>query len=264
VRKRYKKVRALLKLARTGLGDRTYRRENARYRAAGKPLTEVRDAEVLAEVFDDLTERFAGDLDADTVLRIRSVLRTRRDETRRRVLEDAALLRAMAESVGDGRRQAGKRPFRRRGLSLLADGLGRAYDRARRAFEVAMADSRTENLHEWRKRVKDLLYQLRFLIGARSGAWDDRIERTDELATVLGDDHDRAVLDDFLRQHGLPADAVAPLIGRRRDELLARARDLGRVVHGEESAEFVRRFRADWKRSRSGRAAAVREAAAES
>jgi CHAD domain-containing protein len=261
VRKRFKKARALLKLARSGLGKRRYRGENDRYRAAGKPLTEVRDAEVLAEVFKELTEHHADEL-ADAVLPIRSALEAQCVETRHCVLDDVALLEDLAESVAKGRRRARKMTFRCDGLGLLTDGVGRAYERARRTFEVALADADTENLHEWRKRVKDLLYQLRLLAGADSGDWAERIERTKELADALGDDHDLAVLDDFLRQHDLPVETVAPLIERRRAELQEQARNLGRVVHDEAPSEFLHRFRSDWKRRRSGELEPIHEEAA--
>src|SRR4051794_31867359 len=55
-RKRLKKARALLRLLREALGPRIYRRENACLRDAGRPLTEVRDAKVLVDTFDELAE----------------------------------------------------------------------------------------------------------------------------------------------------------------------------------------------------------------
>src|SRR5215471_7581166 len=59
-RKRLKRVRAGLRLLRTALGDRLYREENASFRDAARPLTEVRDAKVLLDTFDQLLEHFRG------------------------------------------------------------------------------------------------------------------------------------------------------------------------------------------------------------
>src|SRR5262249_2675480 len=53
-RKALKRARALLRLLRDALGSRVYRRENARLRDAARPLTAVRDARILVDVFDQL------------------------------------------------------------------------------------------------------------------------------------------------------------------------------------------------------------------
>src|ERR1019366_5884992 len=49
VRKCFKRVRAALRLVREDLGDDAYREENWCLRDAARPLTEVRDAEMLVE-----------------------------------------------------------------------------------------------------------------------------------------------------------------------------------------------------------------------
>src|SRR4051794_28254839 len=55
-RKRLKEVRAALRLLREALGSRTYRQENACFRDAARPLSEVRDAKVLVSTLDKLAE----------------------------------------------------------------------------------------------------------------------------------------------------------------------------------------------------------------
>src|SRR5262245_16620755 len=54
----FKKVRALLRLVRPEISRATYRAENTCFRDAGRPLTEVRDARILIESLDNLTEHF--------------------------------------------------------------------------------------------------------------------------------------------------------------------------------------------------------------
>ena len=57
-RKDMKKLRATLKLVRPALGNKAYRRENGRFRDAGRALSDARDAQVRAENVDALAERF--------------------------------------------------------------------------------------------------------------------------------------------------------------------------------------------------------------
>src|SRR5438445_3587110 len=55
-RKRFKRIRSLVRLVRTGLGQAVYHRENACFRDAGGSLAEVRDAAVLVQTLDQLKE----------------------------------------------------------------------------------------------------------------------------------------------------------------------------------------------------------------
>src|SRR5262245_49986710 len=54
-RKGLKKLRALVRLVRPGVGGKLYRRENIAFRDISRPLTEVRDAKILVEALDRTT-----------------------------------------------------------------------------------------------------------------------------------------------------------------------------------------------------------------
>src|SRR5262245_11848944 len=52
-RKRLKRARAAVRLARPALGDRAWRRENESLRDAGRPLSAIRDSRILIDTLDD-------------------------------------------------------------------------------------------------------------------------------------------------------------------------------------------------------------------
>lgn len=54
-RKRCKKLRALMRLVRPGIG-KTYGKENAAFRDLARTLSDIRDAQVLAETIDGLAQ----------------------------------------------------------------------------------------------------------------------------------------------------------------------------------------------------------------
>ena len=58
VRKHFKKLRGLIRLVRSGLGD-NYARLNLWYRDAGRRLSRVRDAESMLESLQKLKDRFS-------------------------------------------------------------------------------------------------------------------------------------------------------------------------------------------------------------
>ena len=108
VRKRLKRVRAVIRLARGGLGRRLADREDTRFRDAGRPLSEVRDAGVLLQALDQLVERYGDQGRPEVIGSARELLLHRKREICRRVLDEgdglAKVARAMEEAQGDVRR----------------------------------------------------------------------------------------------------------------------------------------------------------------
>src|SRR5581483_10196931 len=81
-RKRFKKLRAMLRLVRPVVGEEVYRTENTSFRDAARPLTEVRDAKILIETFDDLNHHFGAQLSGTAFEKIRAELKTNLREVR--------------------------------------------------------------------------------------------------------------------------------------------------------------------------------------
>ncbi len=115
----------------------------------------------------------------------------------------------------------------------------RSYRRGRKAMKAVPSDPGVERVHEWRKRTKDLWYQLRIL----REAWPEVIEATadelHELSDLLGDHHDLAVLVEDVRERSeLFADreVVAALLSGAADRqkvLLDSAIERGERLYAE-------------------------------
>jgi CHAD domain-containing protein len=217
-RKRLKKTRALLRLARPAMRADAFRAYNRELRDQGRALSGARDAEVLVETVDALAEH-----------NTRRVKRAHFMAVRGRFVSGAAgklpehRVRELAEGVN-------RWPLGGVSSETLADALTATYRRGRKA---AARPATTENLHEWRKRAKDLWYQAR-LLGIKRLARDAKA-----LSKPLGDDHDLAVL-----SAELPAgDPLQPLISDRRAELQRRARKLGARLYEDSPKAFRKRVR---------------------
>jgi CHAD domain-containing protein len=260
VRKRLKKVRALIKLVRTGLGSSRARRANYRLRDAGRPLTEVRDAQALLESLDALTQRFNSELSDQRVLQpVREALEKRAAAIRDRVLAADGPLAEVVEGIEKARRRLKSRAVRKGGWGVVKAGLRRTYRQARDAHDRVVAEHSVENLHEWRKRTKDLRYQLEFLHNACPAMMGEGARRCHDLTDALGDDHDLVVLAQVLQGDLQLAAEAAPLheqlrsfIETRRGELQNRALELGRDVYASSPADFVREVHWHWKAWRAG------------
>ena len=80
------------------------------------------------------------------------------------------------------------------GWKFLAPGLERTYKRGRARFSDVRRDPSPENVHEWRKRVKDLWYHLRLLRDSWPEVLGAVSDQAHELSDLLGDHHDLSVL----------------------------------------------------------------------
>src|SRR5262249_18753447 len=147
---RCKRVRAVLRLVRDELGEKTYRRENASVRDAARPLTEVRDAKVLRDALDGLAEHFAGEVRPKAFAAARAALEENRAAGRERVRKQDGAFADVAAALGKARRRARRWSVGHKGWPALRRGLRQVYRQGRRAQAAAAADPSVENLHEWR------------------------------------------------------------------------------------------------------------------
>jgi len=247
VRKRCKKVRAMLRLVRPACGP-TYDEENARYRDAARKLSDVRDAQARLECYDALMGHFDAQVDRGQFASVRRALTRRSNEVAR--IEER--LDAFRGAMREGRRRVDAWPLDGAGFDLLAGGLGKTYRRGRRAMRAAYRDATPDAFHQWRKRTKYHWYHVRVLRDLWSPVMRRHRDEIDRLGGCLGDDHDLAVLrglvlsgpSEFGEQRDVQA--LVGFIDRRRTELEASARPLGERIFAENRSRFLRRMRAYW------------------
>jgi CHAD domain-containing protein len=254
-RKDLKKLRAVVRLVRAELGDDLYRAENRRYRDAGRLLGRSRDAEVKVETLDALRERYVADLPLDLLAAWLVVLEGERDELGGQLSGEqgeSALAEARAAIEG-GQEQIPRWPLDGDSWQLVEPGLLRSYRRGRRAMKGACAEPSGEDVHEWRKRTKDLWYQLRVVCDAWRPVLGETADQAHELADLLGEHHDLTVLAGDLAGRELAGnrDAVTDVIERRQEELLGEAAEIGARLFAEKPKAFGRRLESYWLAWRS-------------
>jgi CHAD domain-containing protein len=250
-RKALKRLRALLRALSAELGEEEFARENAVLRDVGRSLAGARDAEVMLSTLDALVERHPRKLDGHGgVRRLRERLAAEHERAVSKTLTDVATrTQAIAELRAFRARVTLWRLEDRDGIELVSVGLQRLYRqgrrRGRRAARTGLEDVRA--MHEWRKRVKDLRYVAEML-GRKSLA-----RRADALGEVLGEDHDLAVLADWVRthaKHGPRSQRVGrrtrklllKLIAKRRRKLRKRALSEGRRLYRRSPNKFARKL----------------------
>jgi CHAD domain-containing protein len=251
-RKSFKRERALLRLGRPGLDTDVFRRENSGFRDAGRRLAGIRDADVMLETLDGLVER-SDELDASRIKNFRAALEAKRDQARAGIEHDDETVAGAVAELRLARDRIPEHWEIDGGWKALRDGLVRTYGRGRDEQRRATKSLSTEDLHEWRKRVKDLWHQLQVVREAWPEILEPLADEAHELANHLGDDHDLAVLQDQAAQHSNAFEsakdrkALVAAAEARRRELQEQAAALGARLYAERPKDFGRRLDAYWQ-----------------
>jgi CYTH domain-containing protein/CHAD domain-containing protein len=244
-RKDMKKLRTVLRLLRGPLPKKVRRAENKRYREAGRSLAASRDAEVKVETLERLSKQ-TDELPEEAVETWRQLLASDREAA---VNTDAAAIAAAVTTIEAGRASIERWELDERGWKTIDAGLTRVYRRGRRTGKKAEADPSEANVHEWRKRVKDLRYALELLEDAWSGPLRASADEAHRLTDLLGDHHDLAMLREDLHERRLGEEETRRLeaaIDARQEQLAVDAVELGRRLYAERPKDFSRRLRRYW------------------
>jgi CHAD domain-containing protein len=253
LRKDIKMLRSLLRLVHTDLGDLRYRRANRCLREASLPLSGVRDAKVVLTSCDRLMKR-CDSLDT-TRRRLHAELARRLEVARARVAASPGTRTAIAGKLQSAERLITSWRASRGSWKSLSHGLRSMHAKGRDALEKAAANKSDANLHELRKRAKDLLCCGEFLRKAspRARSLSAGLKRLTEL---LGKHRDLAMM-----QHALTAERfvhddslcrqLVKLASREQASLCNRAWKVGLRIYAEPTGAVVSRVHRDWKAWRS-------------
>lgn len=250
VRKNIKKLRAVLRLVKGKVPARDYRRATRALRRAAAPLAEARDAHVKQQALEKLLAHFGGQVSKSEFRGIGRQLEKRWREEMRRFNErrSGETVRAVFVRLS---RYMMELPIDGRGWALVAPGIRTAYRAGRKQYRAVVKEPSADELHRWRKRVKDLWYQARLL----RPIWPKQVcalaGELKDLGEYLGEDHDLVLLKASVSRrragHARAVEALGALIDRRRTELCRAALDLGGRIYTEKPQAFCRRLAEYWK-----------------
>lgn len=203
-RKSVRRLRALTKLVTPLIGRQESRALQRQLREAARATSSLRDSRVLLATTQGLSVRKkATKAQGAVVSQLRAEIFNLsasgvEHETVRRQAQNVSVVAAQFRSCLPGHVEH----------SQLVLAIGDSYRKARKAQRQAAASGQDEDVHDWRKRTKELRYQLELLEPLPAAA-DDTSRELRDFAKNLGSITDLMVFEDYLRRQGRRIDGVA-------------------------------------------------------
>lgn len=240
-RRYIKRLRSLLLLLRTSIGEAAYRSATRELKAAADALAGQRRAEALVEA----AGRLGGNPPAPAALQ--RLAESHRDEQEAASNADAELERARQHiaAVGESLSRWKTPKWTSR---LIALAFAETYDGARRKLSSAIKEGDNESLHEARKFVIHHLHHLELLRAFLADDPSGRIVELERFRGVLGDLNDLAELTHLAKAaNHLPPKYSRITLKPRRKGLLRDARKAWKPLFGRKPKVFVKGIGATWQ-----------------
>jgi CHAD domain-containing protein len=250
-RKRFKEIRALLRLFHEPLGD-LFAVENRWYRDAGRGLADYRDADAVVEAVRGLSTKIRHRLGFAAMRKLRGVAqRRRRAAYHDRTTAEFRMAYIAAQLPIAAARINNLSPATFNGFESLETGLARTLRDGRRAMQSASKSRDPAAFHEWRKRVKDHWYQVQLLQSVWPDELDEREKQLSKLSHILGEHHDLEVIrsivdatyDTFTANESTKIDRT---LAARQHALERKAKSIGTKIYSPRPKTFVRLIGKRW------------------
>lgn len=253
VRKRIKKTRALLRLVRSELSAKVFRRENSKYRAIGQQLSQLRDATVLINTLEKLRQNHPDALSLKTFSALKKALVHKQGQVSREFFEEGTKIQDMIDALREASLNVPGLSKTHHHFADVGPNLGEIYRRGRKALRVAWREPSSHNFHEFRKEVKTIWYHTRLLQPAWPGFFAAYADEFGRLGELLGDDHDLGVLageidaERLLLPNKRAKETVLQVLDQQRTLLQEQIHPLANRLFAEKTGDFVGRYRLYWK-----------------
>ena len=245
VRKHLKKLRAAMRLAVGAVGKNQHACEDRCVRKIGRLVSDLRDAQVRMQTLVELRDETAKGPKDNPFHRLEELLSLERESF------SAAFAGWQKQAIPQLERVEArllKWPLEDLTWKQICGAVAKIYKRGQRGLAKTIGDPEPENFHAWRKRVKDLWYQLRILQPLNRVVLEEMAHDAEVLGELLGREHDF----DFLwarleRESGDEAlrDELAclqKLIRKQGKRLRTNALELGRHFYAEPAKAFAKRI----------------------
>jgi CHAD domain-containing protein len=251
-RKHLKKLRATFSLVADEVGKDRHVLEDRTLRQVAKVVSDVRDAHVRLQTVIQIRKRLCDNTFGKVFRPIEGLLALEADSF---AAAAAGWEKQVVPRLKSVRKRVSNWPLEDLGWKQVCAAVANSYRRGRNRLADTLKKPDPDNLHSWRKEVKELWYQLLILAPLNRVVLEEIARDAKTLADLLGRDHDFVFLlsrldcerdDKSLRSERTK---LEKLIRKRHKKLKRDATELGRRFYAESRKAFAKRisiFIKDW------------------
>jgi CHAD domain-containing protein len=222
----FKRIRSLLRLGRNVFGEHIYKELNTFYRDQSRMLSQFRDITALIEISQSFQKSRRSESTRSLLTRFRNGLLKQRKELMAGIeIENAK--KQVVDSLVQKKQILDKLHLIDHPSSDLGKGLQRVYKSGKNLYNATLKETNDHNMHEWRKQVKYMWYQLVILTPLWPGIFNALSKQTQTLSQLLGKHHDLVLFEN----------AIVPMKNetKYRNEIKGLGRSIGRKKRNLES-----------------------------
>jgi CHAD domain-containing protein len=252
IRKSIKRIRAVLRLIREEIGYSTYYRENVFFRDISRKISGLRTHNVLALTLENLKGDLSPAFPQEAIDSLIKTIRSEREEMLARITADGKALKRLAVSFEKARERIPGLPIQGKGFEVFAGGMQRVYRQGRKYLGLSRETPDVHLLHDMRKRVKYLWYQVEIIKPVYPVMLKAYADSLEDVSESLGIYHDLAVMVEYLEDDPtrLDQDLQETLLEAcefKKSALLPGIFKTAGAAYGEEPEALIQRLGEYWK-----------------
>jgi CHAD domain-containing protein len=253
VRKGVKKIRAVLRLVRRGLGRELFGQENTRYRNIGHMLAHVRDSTVMIKTLDKIKISDSKAIPKAAYTNVRKKLVDKQAEVSRIFFDENKSIEEVLAAFREAQQNQPQVPITKDSFAVFATNIQQIYEQGKKAYVYASKNPSIDSFHELRKEVKNLWYHTRILKPIWPGFLEAYAAELGALSELLGDDHDLGILYEEIEggrinfSRKATSDRVLHVIESHRQRLQEQVYPLAKRIFAEETEAYTGRLKLYWK-----------------
>ena len=247
-RKGLKKCRSALRLIRPDIGETAFRRENTACRDVARLASEIRDAQVMVDTFDELMDHYPNKIGSDVLEPIRREIRKRASRRIEESLQRPSQFRKARADLKKSDERIAHLRLEEKGWDSIETGMFELYRQGRKKYRRAEKGPSDTSFHEWRKTTKYLRHGLELVEGSWPNVLGETTKELHALGDLLGADHDLTMLREELEKKpselggAKKLEPLIALIDRRQQELRQQALVSGEKLFAEKPGAFIKRL----------------------
>jgi CHAD domain-containing protein len=244
IRRLLKKMRAFLRFIKPSFTSDEFKMLNMYLGKINKTLSGIRESRVNLQIFEKIMPKMEGNIMNGTLQLIHQHLsfQCQQNEENEHKLEE--IIEDVRLNMDEFSNVIHTTKIKNSDIKEIIDGMVAVYRTGKKLLKQSVKTDDTEIVHNWRKYVKHLQFELQFIQHYLPDYYIEHINVLQQISNLLGEEHDLAVMLDYMN-NSLKIDLTEQelhqinlITDKRRNKVKKKAFRLGHTIFDTDSRYF--------------------------